>query len=121
MSTDSDTTTTTNEQILDESEAYLSFGGWAQKVANPPKLHERRRYIVDVECTEAAVKASEKGERHTRRLSILRVSLVAGVVPPPRNEDENQGELFDGDGAPIDDDGDEPPADNVAPINKKTK
>lgn len=95
--------TTTNDQILDEGEAYLSFGGWAQKVTDPPKLHERRRYTVDVECTEAAIKTSEKGDRYTRKLSILRVAQVAGVVPPPKNEDENQGELFDDGGNPVDD------------------
>lgn len=100
--------TTTNDQILDEGEAaYLSFGGWAQKVTDPPKLHERRRYTVDVECTEAAIKTSEKGDRYTRKLSILRVSQVAGVVPPPKDEDENQGELFDETGAPADDSADE--------------
>lgn len=102
---------TTNDQILDEGEAYLSFGGWAQKVSDPPKLHERRRYIVDVECTEAAIKTSEKGDRYTRKLSILRVSQMAGVVPPPKDEDENQGDLFDDDGNPTDeasaDEGDE--------------
>lgn len=96
--------TTTNDQILDEGEAYLSFGGWAQKVSEPPRLHERRRYTVDVECTEAAIKTSEKGDRFTRKLSILRVSQVAGVVPPPKNEDENQGELFDEEGNVVDDD-----------------
>lgn len=103
-------------------EAYLSFGGWAKSMPNPPHPHERRRYTVDVECVGAGMKASEKGDRFTRSLAIIRVVEVAGVVPPPKDEDENQGELFDATGdATADDDGgwdDDTAADNVTPINK---
>lgn len=100
-----------NDITIPGDEAYLSFGGWAKSMPNPPELHERRRYTVDVECVAAQVKTSEKGDRFTRSLAILRVSQVAGVVPPPKDEDENQGDLFDDDGNPTDeasaDEGDE--------------
>jgi hypothetical protein len=82
------------DMIIPGDEAYLSFGGWAKAMPNPPALHERRRFIVDVECTAAGVKASEKGERSTRSLSILRVKEVEGANVPPADTDENQGELF---------------------------
>lgn len=83
-----------NDIIIPGDEAYLSFGGWAKPMVNPPKMHERRRFIVDTECTEASTKSSEKGERSVRKLSILRVAEVAGVVVPPADKDENQGELL---------------------------
>jgi hypothetical protein len=84
-----------NDIVIPGDEAYLSFGGWAKPMANPPKMHERRRFIIDVECTAAGTKSSEKGERSTRNLSILRVAEVSGVVVPPADIDENQGELYD--------------------------
>lgn len=84
-----------NDIVIPGDEAYLSFGGWAKPMANPPRMHERRRYIVDVECTDAAVKSSSKGERSVRSLSILRVAEVQGVVVPPSDDDESQGTLFD--------------------------
>ena len=94
--------------------AYLSFGGWAHAMPNPPGLHERRRYVVDVECTAAGVKSSERGERGTRSLSILRVSEVAGVVVPPKRENEDEDDtppMFNDDGTVADeasaDEGDE--------------
>lgn len=95
----------TANQIEDGDEAYLSFGGWAKPMANAPKLHDRRRYVVDVECTEEATKSSEKGDRETRKLSILRVKEIVGVKVPAPDVDENQGELFDDDGEANDDAG----------------
>lgn len=97
---------TVSENItIPGDEAYLTFGGWAKSMSNPPKLHERRRYVVDVECTAASVKTSEKGERFTRSLSILRVTPVAGVVPPPRADDEGDDTppMFNDDGTITDD------------------
>jgi hypothetical protein len=91
------------QEIAEASEAYLTFGGWAKAMPNPPKRGERRRYEVDVECTSGAVKSSEKGERHMRGLSILRVKEITGVVVAPRDEDENQGALFDENAQPKDD------------------
>ncbi|OCB43679.1 hypothetical protein A5721_23950 [Mycobacterium vulneris] len=93
--------------IIPGDEAYLSFGGWAKPMKNPPALHERRRYVVDVECTDASLKTSSKGERGTRSLSILRVTEVAGVTVPPRpnkdDEDEDTPPMFDEQGQVIDD------------------
>ena len=93
--------------IIPGDEAYLSFGGWAKPMKNPPALHERRRYVVDVECTDASLKTSSKGERGARSLSILRVSEVAGVTVPPRptkdDEDEDTPPMFDEKGQVIDD------------------
>jgi hypothetical protein len=93
--------------IIPGDEAYLSFGGWAKPMKNPPALHERRRYVVDVECTDASLKTSSKGERGTRSLSILRVTEVAGVTVPPRptkeDEDEDTPPMFDEKGQVIDD------------------
>lgn len=96
--------TSPEQEIAEAQEAYLTFGGWAKAMPNPPRRGERRRYEVDVECTSGAVKSSEKGERHMRGLSILRVKEIAGVVVAPRDDDENQGSLFEG----------EPPADDDA-------
>jgi hypothetical protein len=90
----------TDAEIEAADEAFLSFGGWAKAMPNPPGLHETRRYTVDVECTAAGIGTSEKGERHTRKLSILRVSEVTGVTVPRATDDENQGALFDD---PVDD------------------
>lgn len=73
-------------------EAYMSFGGWAKPMQNPPAIHERRRYIIDVECTGADLTTSSKGERGTRKLSILRVEEVVGVVVPPMTKAEKKGE-----------------------------
>lgn len=92
-------------------QAYLTFGGWA-KLMPAPALHERRRYTVDVECTATGVKASEKGDRHVRSLSILRVVEVKDVIVPPKDEDENQGSLFEGgdpDAQPDDDQAEDGP------------
>lgn len=77
--------------IIPGDEAYLSFGGWAKPMKNPPGMHERRRYVVDVECTVASLTSSGKGERGTRKLSILRVFEVAGanVPPKPKNDEED--------------------------------
>lgn len=83
-----------NDIIIPGDEAYLTFGGWAKPMKNPPGMHERRRYVVDVECTDASLGSSSKGERSKRSLSILRVAEVAGVVVPPADRDENQGELL---------------------------
>jgi hypothetical protein len=91
------------QQMADADEAYLTFGGWAKPMADPPALHERRRYTVDVECTSAGIGTSEKGERHTRKLSIIRVSEVTGVKVPAPDDDENQGALFEENGQPKDD------------------
>lgn len=88
-------TNETDAEIDAADEAYLTFGGWAKAMPDPPGLHDRRRYTVDVECTGAGIGTSEKGERHTRKLSILRVVEVAGVVVPPADGDENQPALFD--------------------------
>lgn len=86
------------QEIAGAQEAYLTFGGWAKAMPNPPRRGERRRYEIDVECTSGAVKSTEKGERHMRGLSILRVKEMAGAVVAPRDEDENQSSLFeDGD------------------------
>jgi len=92
-----------NEDItIPGDEAFLSFGGWAKSMPNPPALHERRRYTVDVECVAAGVKTSEKGDRFTRSLAILRVVPVVGVVPPPKTEDEGDDTppMFDDQGNP---------------------
>ena len=92
--------------VIPGDEAYLSFGGWAKPMKNPPGLHERRRYVVDVECTDAALKTSSKGERGTRSLSILRVMEVAGVHVPPRpknDEDDDTPPMFNDDGTVTDD------------------
>lgn len=86
--------------INEAEEAYLSFGGWAKAMPNPPGLHDRRRYTVDVECTAAGIGTSEKGERHTRKLSILRVVEVVGAKVPDADTDEAQGALFDEGGSP---------------------
>lgn len=91
-----------NDIIIPGDEAYLSFGGWAKPMPNPPGLHERRRYIVDVECTDASLKTSSKGERGTRSLSILRVAEVTGVVVPPKadnDEDDATPPMFNDDGS----------------------
>jgi hypothetical protein len=96
-------TASPEQEIAEAQEAYLTFGGWAKAMPNPPRRGERRRYEVDVECTSGAVKSSEKGERHMRGLSILRVKEIAGVVVAPRDEDENQGSLFEGEPAADDD------------------
>lgn len=87
---------TPEQEIAAAQEAYLTFGGWAKAMPNPPRRGERRRYEVDVECTSGAVKSSEKGERHIRGLSILRVREITGVVVAPRDDDDNQGSLFEG-------------------------
>ncbi|WP_431231484.1 hypothetical protein ACQ856_18150 [Mycolicibacterium psychrotolerans] len=77
---------------------------------NPPVIHERRRYIVDVECTDAGVKTSSKGLRSVRSLSILRVKELEGVVVPPKrdndDEDDDTPAMFemDDEGNPIDPD-----------------
>src|ERR1700748_457620 len=88
------------QEIADADEAFLSFGGWAKAMPTPPAMNERRRYTVDVQCTGGAVKMSDKGDRHTRSLSIIRVTEVTGVEVPPADEDENQPAMFgdDGDG-----------------------
>lgn len=91
------------QQIAEADEAYLTFGGWAKPMADPPALHERRRYTVDVECTKAGIGTSEKGERHTRALSIIRVTEVTGVKVPAPDGDENQPALYDDDGEPSED------------------
>lgn len=90
-----------NDIVIPGDEAYLSFGGWA-KPPNPPKPHERRRYIVDTECTDVGLKSSGKGERSTRTLSILRVKEIVGAKVPDKDIDENQGELLDDEGQPVD-------------------
>lgn len=95
--------TSPEQEIAEAQEAYLTFGGWAKAMPNPPRRGERRRYEVDVECTSGAVKSSEKGERHMRGLSILRVKEIAGAVVAPRDDDENQGALFDENAKPKDD------------------
>lgn len=102
----------TDQAIADAEGAYLSFGGWAKEMPNPPGLHERRRFEVDVECTAAGIKTSEKGERHTRSLSILRVREITGVEVPPADQDPNQKPLFDEDGEATDGGG------NVVPMTK---
>jgi len=84
-----------DDEIREADEAYLSFGGWAKAMPNPPGLHERRRYTIDVECTAAGIGTSEKGERHTRKLSILRVNEIVGAKVPADDVDENQGALFE--------------------------
>lgn len=85
-------------------QAYLTFGGWA-KLMPAPSLHDRRRYTIDVECTAEGKKATEKGERHTRSMAILRIAEATGVTVPPRDEDENQASLFDGEDQTVDEDG----------------
>lgn len=91
-------TNTPDPEAEPGDEAYLSFGGWAKLMPAPPDLHDRRRYVVDVECTGRATTSTDKGERRTRKLSILRVSEVEGVVVPLADENENQAALFDADG-----------------------
>lgn len=86
--------------MSEADEAYLSFGGWAKPMPNPPALNERRRYVVDVQCTAAGINTSEKGDRHTRKLSILRVVEKVGAKVPPADVDEAQGALFEEGGEP---------------------
>lgn len=94
--------------------AYLSFGGWAKEMPNPPALHDRRRYTVDVECTATGTRATAKGDRDTRSLSIIRVTEVTGAVVPPPDEDPNQEELF-----PVGEDAGQTEGDgNVVPMHK---
>ncbi len=95
------------DDLLSVAPAYLSFGTSPAPLDNPPEIDEVRTYLVRVRCNGKTEKERTDGEmRHGRQLSIQAVWLPGHK--PPAADDDDQPALFDDDGEPTDEEGDEP-------------
>jgi hypothetical protein len=82
-------------------DAYVGFGATPKALPNPPKIGDVVTYLVKAECVcDGRARRADGEMRYSRKMSIISVWKPGETEPVT---DSDQGELFDGDGNPADD------------------